>query len=185
MLFLVATNVVASRPPERWPTGTLHARANISSFVHSLLHSDVSEDSVWVSEESSPAEMTLSPGFSCYLHLDHIPHHPHHSRVVHPKKISTQNFFQSQNFSPTKMFQTQIYFGPKYFSGLKLFLTKNNFWTHFVSEPKRCLEGENKWQSFKTLSFLNWQRAKVLLKLEFDTEDQVLSLLLIFDKNLP
>ena len=29
-------------------------------------------------------------------------------------------------------------------------------------------------QSFWTLSFLNWQKAKVLLKLEFDTEDQVL-----------
>ena len=29
-------------------------------------------------------------------------------------------------------------------------------------------------QRFSALSFLNWQRAKVLLKLEFDTEDQVL-----------
>ena len=28
MMFIVATNVVASRPPERRPTGTLHARAN-------------------------------------------------------------------------------------------------------------------------------------------------------------
>ena len=28
MLFLVATNVVASRPPERRPTGTPQARAN-------------------------------------------------------------------------------------------------------------------------------------------------------------
>ena len=28
MLFLVATNVVASRPAERRPTGTPHARAN-------------------------------------------------------------------------------------------------------------------------------------------------------------
>ena len=28
MPFLVATNVVASRPPERRPTGTPHARAN-------------------------------------------------------------------------------------------------------------------------------------------------------------
>ena len=28
MTFLVATNVVASRPPERRPTGTLTARAN-------------------------------------------------------------------------------------------------------------------------------------------------------------
>ena len=33
--------------------------------------------------------------------------------------------------------------------------------------------------SFWTLSFLNWQRAKVLLKLEFDTEDQVLFDLII------
>ena len=29
MVFIVATNVVASRPPERRPTGTLTARANV------------------------------------------------------------------------------------------------------------------------------------------------------------
>ena len=29
MTFLVATNVVASRPPERRPTGTPHARAKM------------------------------------------------------------------------------------------------------------------------------------------------------------
>ena len=29
MTFIVATNVVASRPPERRPTGTPHARAKI------------------------------------------------------------------------------------------------------------------------------------------------------------
>ena len=28
MTFIMATNVVASRPPERRPTGTAHARAN-------------------------------------------------------------------------------------------------------------------------------------------------------------
>ena len=28
MTFIVATNVIASQPPERQPTGTLHARAN-------------------------------------------------------------------------------------------------------------------------------------------------------------
>ena len=28
MMFLLATNVVASRPPKRRPTGTPHARAN-------------------------------------------------------------------------------------------------------------------------------------------------------------
>ena len=29
MMFIVATNVVTSRPPERWPTGTPHACANL------------------------------------------------------------------------------------------------------------------------------------------------------------
>ena len=38
MSLLVATNVVASRPPERRPTGTPHTRANIMQVV--------SEDSV-------------------------------------------------------------------------------------------------------------------------------------------
>ena len=33
MSFLVATNVVASRPPERRPTGTPHARAKILSVA--------------------------------------------------------------------------------------------------------------------------------------------------------
>ena len=32
MTFIVATNVVASRPPERRPTGTPHARANYYSY---------------------------------------------------------------------------------------------------------------------------------------------------------
>ena len=31
MTFIVATNVIASRPPERRPTGTPHARANCRS----------------------------------------------------------------------------------------------------------------------------------------------------------
>ena len=33
MLFIVATNVVTSRPPERRPTGTPTARANIPSPI--------------------------------------------------------------------------------------------------------------------------------------------------------
>ena len=39
MTFIVATNVIASRPPERPPTGTPHAHANIrmrSKFIHVL-----------------------------------------------------------------------------------------------------------------------------------------------------
>ena len=32
MTFIVATNVIASRPPERRPTGTPHARANFRSL---------------------------------------------------------------------------------------------------------------------------------------------------------
>ena len=36
MTFIVANNVVASRPPERQPTGTPHARANdLISIQHS------------------------------------------------------------------------------------------------------------------------------------------------------
>ena len=34
MLFLVATNVVASRLPERRPTGTPHARANTAKSLN-------------------------------------------------------------------------------------------------------------------------------------------------------
>ena len=45
MSFLVATNVVASRPPERRPTGTPHARANIlvakAKFTHCVLSSTI------------------------------------------------------------------------------------------------------------------------------------------------
>ena len=33
MTFIVATNVVASWPPERRPSGTPHARAKIDEFV--------------------------------------------------------------------------------------------------------------------------------------------------------
>ena len=47
MTFIVATNVIASRPPERRPTGTPHARAKRfeadfcknADFVKSLNHS--------------------------------------------------------------------------------------------------------------------------------------------------
>ena len=34
MSFLVATNAVASRPPERRPTGTPHARANTLNYTY-------------------------------------------------------------------------------------------------------------------------------------------------------
>ena len=37
MLFIVATNVVASRPPKRRPTGTPHARAKILSINYQVL----------------------------------------------------------------------------------------------------------------------------------------------------
>ena len=36
MSFLVATNVVASRPPERRPTGTPHARAKSQLHVNKI-----------------------------------------------------------------------------------------------------------------------------------------------------
>ena len=33
MTFIVATNVIASRPPERRPTGTPHARAKMGAYI--------------------------------------------------------------------------------------------------------------------------------------------------------
>ena len=37
MTFIVATNVIASRPPERRPTGTPHARAKNNTYAARLL----------------------------------------------------------------------------------------------------------------------------------------------------
>ena len=37
MTFIVATNVVASRLPERRPTGTPHARANIANVAQNVV----------------------------------------------------------------------------------------------------------------------------------------------------
>ena len=41
MMFIVATNVVASRPPERRPTRTPHARANRFNWCHVVQNLDV------------------------------------------------------------------------------------------------------------------------------------------------
>ena len=37
MTFIVATNVIASRPPERRPTGTLHARAKNAEVNNGMI----------------------------------------------------------------------------------------------------------------------------------------------------
>ena len=55
---------------------------------------------------------------------------------------------------------------------LKFILGQKKIFGFIFFRPKTTFGGRK--QSFWTLSFLNWQRAKVLLKLEFDTEDQVL-----------
>ena len=36
IMFIVATNVIASRPPERRPTGTPHARANYMIWLNGV-----------------------------------------------------------------------------------------------------------------------------------------------------
>ena len=91
-------------------------------------------------------------------------------KFLDPKFFQTQIFFVPKFFSDPNFISGPNFFGPKilfdFFPNQIFFLTQNNFWTNFFSDPKRCLEGENKAS--------NWQRAKVLLKLEFDTEDQVL-----------
>ena len=47
MSFKVATNVVASRPPECRPTGTPTARAKIAFFDNSIFFSQESFKSFW------------------------------------------------------------------------------------------------------------------------------------------
>ena len=48
MTFIVATNVVASRPPKRRPTGTPHARANfVFHSPQKTLHNKVSLHTSW------------------------------------------------------------------------------------------------------------------------------------------
>ena len=89
-----------------------------------------------------------------------------------------QNFFLTQNFFGTQIFSNPNFCKPKFFWTQSFFRTniffwpKRIFWLIFF-RPKTMFGGRK--QSFGTLSFLNWQMAKVLLKLEFDTEDQVLS----------
>ena len=112
-------------------------------------------------------------------------------KIFYPKFFPSKTFFWNQKFwFEPNLFWTQhffgpeiflgpkIFFGPKIFSGPKFVLTQNNFWTHFFPPTKTVFGGRK--QSFWTLSFLNWQRAMVLLKLEFDTEDQVLSYKFLF-----
>ena len=41
MTFIVATNVIASRPPERRPTGTPHARAKIITERHQFEYNHI------------------------------------------------------------------------------------------------------------------------------------------------
>ena len=87
-----------------------------------------------------------------------------------PKIFLPKFFFRPNIFFQPKL--TQIFYGEIFFSNQNFLLTQNNLWTHFFPIPKTMFGGRK--QSFGTLSFLNWQRAKILLKLEFDTEDQVL-----------
>ena len=89
---------------------------------------------------------------------------------IWPKTFLGQKIFLVPNF-----FRPKIFFKPKIFFQPKLFQTQIFFTFIFglpFFRPKTMFGGRK--QSFWTLSFLNWQRAKVLLKLEFDTEDQVL-----------
>ena len=105
------------------------------------------------------------------------------------KFVWPQNFFQTQNFFPTQKFvQTQNFFKPKFFCGPKFFSRPkflsdpNNFWTHFYFQTQNDVWREKtKLLNFKLSN--NWQRAKVLLKVEFDTEDQVLFVLFSFFRN--
>ena len=92
-----------------------------------------------------------------------------------PKFFSDPTFISGPNFFGPKIFlDPKFFLGQNFFPNKNFFLSQNNFWTHFFLRPKTMFGGRK--QSCWSLIFLNWQMAKVLLKLEFDTEDQVLLL---------
>ena len=64
MMFIVATNIIASRPPERRPTGTPHARAKMSICLVS------SEPSV-PSKEDKQENYSMTASDQCFF-LYHV-----------------------------------------------------------------------------------------------------------------
>ena len=92
-----------------------------------------------------------------------------------PKFFQTQ-IFLGPNFSDPNFIQAQIFVGPK------IFVTQNFFGTQNFSDPKffwpKMNFNENDLRGDKTelliLRLSKLPSAKVLLKLEVDTEDQVL-----------
>ena len=92
------------------------------------------------------------------------------------QKIFSEFFFQSQNFSQPKLFQPK-FFPPNFFFQTKIFFWPKTIFGLIFFRPKTMFVGRK--QSFWSLSSLNWQRTKALLKLEFDTKDQVLFLLVL------
>ena len=68
MLFLVATNVVASRPPERRPTGTLHACANIKLDILRICEPVHHHLSLHIYSSSTPGGGGASIGALIVLH---------------------------------------------------------------------------------------------------------------------
>ena len=115
-------------------------------------------------------------------------------KIWDPKFFQTQNFlglriflaptffldqklFQTQNLFPTNIFSNQIFFWSYIFFRTKIIFWLKTIFGLIFFRLKMMFCGRK--QSFWTLSFLKWQRAKVLLKLEFDTEDQVLFYMII------
>ena len=98
-----------------------------------------------------------------------------------PKIFSNPKFFWTKHFFhqtlDQKFFRPEIFFRCKFFLGAKFFLKPKFFQTQIFSDPKFDLTqnfNENDLWRDKTELLPS---AKVLLKLEFDTEDQVLFLL--------
>ena len=89
-----------------------------------------------------------------------------------------QNFVQTQKFFFTKNFvQTQIFVSPKKFQTWNFSQTQNFFWHKMNFNENDLWRDKTK---LLNLRFSTLHSAKVLLKLEFDTKDQVLLCLLLY-----
>ena len=91
-------------------------------------------------------------------------------KFLRPKFLSNQNLFRPKFFLGLNFFWTKIFYWPKIIFGLIFFQTQNDVWRE-----------KTKLLNFK-LSKL--ARPKVLLKLEFDTKDQVLFAIFLWHLSL-
>ena len=106
------------------------------------------------------------------------------SNFLDPKFFADINFFfRPKNFSgPKNLFRPQNLFGPNIFFRPNFFFRPKTFQTQHFIGPKMNFNENDLWGNKTGLLNLRLSKlpsSKILLKLEFDTKDQVLMFFLL------